>query len=247
VKKVFVLILCLTILLVNGCASSGVKFVQSIPDARKVLVMSFLGDNLNLELIGTTVFNNKHDAADVGIWSIDDAIEMSFSENVTSRFALVRAKSIPFRKDVGQLKSEGFTNYILKLRDHKTKIYDLARSEKADYILIFSTYNSTDDKFRTSVSYEGYGVLQRSIFGISRSVIYACVCSTVLDVASEQQVARGCDVKYQEFPEKNPLDSIPAIKNDLRYLNKDDFVKLISTVAKWTSKAIGIHSTEINQ
>jgi hypothetical protein len=242
-KKLSALSLCFTILLLGGCAT-GIKVVNSIPDAKRVLVISALGDKLNLQHIGTTVFTNKEDSVDVGTWHLNEAVEENFLKKVSSRFTFFRASDVPFRKAMGQLKTEGLLNWGLKLRDFKSPLYDLARSEKADYILIFGARRQEDLKYRTSVSYEGYGIVQRSILGASRSSMYAHVCSTLLDVASQEEVAWACGSNYWPLPVNNPLDDIPAIKNTFAHLDRDDFAKFLSILAIGTSKQIGIHNME---
>ncbi|BAL94782.1 hypothetical protein [Rubrivivax gelatinosus] len=165
--------------LLSGCAVLGAKrgvSEEDLSQTRRIGVVSLLGDRLYGVRIGTTVFQNDSFVAQVPEWKVDAyatdrAVALLKDRSSFEAAPLDRGELVADRMPVDgwqQLKTAG------------------ARQGFDRLVIVRPGTASTQDRgFFTP----GYGLIERSFFGLVRRCVYAAYIVDVMDVKTGEEIA----------------------------------------------------------
>jgi hypothetical protein len=167
--QLFTMVLLLT--LFSGCATYGQRSQPYESEGKRLAYVIDLSDKLQLQWIGTTVFNNARAEQVAEGWNVADRV----AENVEAVL-------------------HGSANF-----SQITRIKDLPKISKgapipgieADVLLVFHAGKSMDTAFGTNQGYSGMGLFQRSGFGMGPySVGTVALEAEMFDVSSGKLVRK---------------------------------------------------------
>lgn len=165
-KKAIRFFTLIPISILAACATQQPLPKAIFADAKRVGVVSYIGDTLNKQYIGFTVFNNERDTQNVSEWNLDTEYEKQLANAVRIVFG---AEAIPLSESRskyfevnslnGPYSAPAFwgPNFekVSDVAKHSCQIYRL------DAILIAAKWKSEDILGRTNQSIEGVGIYGR--------------------------------------------------------------------------------------
>ena len=180
----------LLLLVATGCVTMGMGNVEKLGPEHRTLVVSVLGDNFQVESIGTTIFQVWRKTEDVSNWGVDDRVEARIQKELTrsGRVAVIPFDTQQLRSTVGNVDTNDLTGGR-KITEGMKALTRLGRSAGADSILLVSTSPSVDF-FRKKYTIEGYGIYQSSSLGLRAAVTYVCLQIWLIDTDSGDDIAR---------------------------------------------------------
>ena len=184
VKRISFFLLALTL---TGCATTGVEKVEKLPTGHQIVVLSVLGNDLNVQTTGTTIFTNWQRTQDVSDWNIDAKLEDFIRNELTraGKFIAVAADTADVRKTVGAVTQNEWTSK-LEVEGGMESLSDFATSAGADSVILVGSHRKQDFIFNTNQYIEGYGIYQRSgLFGSKKAVDYAIVYVWLVESGSD--------------------------------------------------------------
>ena len=149
------------LLALAACATlpASVENLTSPEELGKVAVLSLLGDTLNINYIGATVFGNWHSTADVSDWDIDNYVVTKTEGYLKQNGYIV--KRLSYEKapllEAYNNQEPGYGTYSKYVEDYLAK---LAGDEGIDtFLVIYNTYHE-DYVGRSEERLLGYGLYQ---------------------------------------------------------------------------------------
>lgn len=89
-----------------GCATPGVQ----MPRGARIAPIGIVGDELDLRVVGTTIFQNKSERIDVSDWKMDEVAERAAISAIESAGLIAKPSPAGARKDIGTLSFVNFTS-----------------------------------------------------------------------------------------------------------------------------------------
>ncbi|MGB5445027.1 MAG: hypothetical protein WBM99_05895 [Psychromonas sp.] len=171
-----------SILITAGCANVDPHMVQTQTRGKTIAVASALGPNLELNWVGTTIFNNEKGTIAVPDWNMDNLAVNSMSSGLqaTQRYAAVNTLSNISR--VGEA------------------IPVLPPGSQADYLLLIERWDSGDPMFGTNQSFHGVGIAQRSFMGLVQTKAHIGVCVTLFDLSIGKSIGVITSFEHWNIP-----------------------------------------------
>lgn len=181
----------LAMIILAGCATTGVERVSQIRPGTTVTPLSLMGDVLAIRHVGTTVFQNESRDLDVAAWAIDKSAEAAAVRLMRNggKLAVVTVETDNARRQAGKLGTNFWTSGAT-LQGGPESIIILARQAGADYVLVMGPVQLGDPFFGTNQAFSGYGIYQRSAFGSKRAINYLTMRVVLFDGLSGEEVAR---------------------------------------------------------
>ncbi|MDD1622546.1 MAG: hypothetical protein LUQ11_13805 [Methylococcaceae bacterium] len=202
--------------LLAGCMTVGQERVEKLPSGAKLVPLSLLGNAMPIIDIGMTIFqceqNNaeafqceqnygqnkpdvvqyKQNRLDVTDWQMDSFIETTAARIVRDgkKFDALESSPKGASVNVGKLVNDFWANEG-ELRGGSVNVMTLAKETGADYILVLGPLESIDPFFGTNETLSGYGVFQRSMFGIRRAINYLMMRVILLDGKTGKEIAHS--------------------------------------------------------
>ena len=179
---------------IAGCATTGVERVEQLKPGTRVAALAVLGDTLAIRHVGTTVFQNEKRDVNVPQWQIDRYAETSAARLVgaSGRFKVITADTTDARKRAGRTTTGFFSGPHLE--GGPQSIAGFAKQAGADYVLVIAPSPLGGDPFMgTNQSFTGYGIYQRSSFGMRRSLNFLTMRIVLHDGRTGEEIARTHD------------------------------------------------------
>ncbi|MFH1674484.1 MAG: SRPBCC family protein [Pseudomonadota bacterium] len=170
--KTFFLFVLLTL---SACATlpSSVEDLTPPEALGNIAVLSVLGDKLNVNYVGATIFGNRYNAADVSEWDIDNFIvkktEGYLKENsyIVKRISYEKALLVKAYNN----KEPVYGTYSKHIEDYLAK---LAEDEGIDTFLIIYSTSHEDYVGHSEEHLRGYGLYQRfSMLSAPTTALYS--------------------------------------------------------------------------
>ena len=172
------LALFISAIILSGC-SVPVKKV-STSSASKIAIATTLANQLDIETIGTTVFNNKSMKGKVTGTPLPTRIKAMASNAINSSN---KARVISTNGSL-DLPSSSITRSLwagtLEIKDKATLIQK-AKGLGANLVLLITGDSMQDPIYGSSAFISNIGVTQRSVFGLKRATSHAILNMIVLD------------------------------------------------------------------
>lgn len=177
-KKIFLSFI--LVLLVSGC-SIPIKKIELSPGS-KITVAVHLSNNLKIQTIGTTVFQNKSMQSNVNGQSLSTRVRQITDNSLanSTKIKLIKSKGA---LDTSSTIVMGPWDLKLIIPD-KTNLLKKAKSSGANYLLLLTGSSRQDPLFGTNQFVDDIGVVQRSAFGTQSSAAYAALSMLVFDTSS---------------------------------------------------------------
>ena len=191
-----------------GCATVGVEKVEQLKTGTTIAPLSLMGPTLAMRHVGTIVFQNERRDMDVAQWDIDKFTETSAARIIREggRFKAVLVDMGEARKKTGKLETSFWTSGAV-LQGGAEGVTKLARDSGADYVLVLGPAQLGDPFMGTNQSLSGYGIYQRSMFGLKRSINYLTMRMVLLDGKTGAEVARTHSHSSSPRTNENWMDS----------------------------------------
>ena len=173
-----------------ACATVGGEKVDQLKPGTAMAPISLMGDTLAMREVGTTIFQNQRRDVDVASWHIDRHAESLAGQLVKSKgkFTIAQADTEPLRKTVKL--SEDFWSGSNKIKAGGEALAAFVAQSKADYVLVIAPGVMGDPFMGTNQTISGYGIYQRSIVGLKRSMNFITMRAVLLDGKSGEELAR---------------------------------------------------------
>ncbi len=155
-----------------------------------------MGDELHLQRIGTTIFQNKSSRIDTSAWLVQGRIEISVAEVLTAsgRLRAVPANDIEIRALLSGMNVSS-SRLFFNSPKFREVLRNIGQDRQIDYLLILSGAHMQDPFFMTALNLRDYGILGRSTLGLPRvAQLYATISIELRDPGTggllERQNAR---------------------------------------------------------
>ncbi|MBW2645988.1 MAG: SRPBCC family protein [Deltaproteobacteria bacterium] len=170
--KIFFLFVLLTL---SACATlpSSVEDLTPPEELGNIAVLSALGDKLNINYVGATIFGNRHNAADVSEWDIDNFVVKKAEGYLKESGYIV--KRISYEKSLllkaYDIKEPVYGTYSKYVKDYLSK---LAEDEGVDTFLVIYSTHQEDYVGHSEERLRGYGLYQRfSMLSAPTTALYS--------------------------------------------------------------------------
>jgi hypothetical protein len=173
-----------------GCATVGGEKVDQLKPGTAIVPISLMGDTLAMREVGTTIFQNQRRDVDVASWHIDRHTESVAGQLVKGKgkFTVAQADTEEVRKTVKL--GEDFWSGSNKIKAGGGALAAFAAQSRADYLLLIAPGVMGDPFMATNQTISGYGVYQRSMVGLKRSMNFITMRAVLLDGRSGEELAR---------------------------------------------------------
>ena len=181
----------LTALTISGCAAVRPDFLPETMTGKTLVVMSTVGNQMRLQHIGTTIFQNEYDFHDVTDWDVDTTLERIASELILrdGRFSVRTAAHEGSRAMLEGVGRDWTNTPIYGYGERKEKTRRAARQEQAELVLLLAPMKLYDVFFQTSEFVPGYGIYQRSfLLTKTRHVRYATLQMVLYDGETGEEI-----------------------------------------------------------
>jgi len=198
ISRTLVIFLVLSVL--YGCAAARPEHLPEALNGRSVVVLSTVGDTMNLMHVGTTVFQNTQASVDVARWRLDAYLEEHVLQVLErdGRFRPRIATDPQSREIMMGVGYDAGNTPIYAIKERKGKTKRVAALEKADLVLLLAPDNEGDVFFGTNQSMDGYGVYQRSFLGVkTKHVVYATLQMVLYDGQTGDEITWASDYEGQ--------------------------------------------------
>ncbi|OGT22959.1 MAG: hypothetical protein A2342_05055 [Gallionellales bacterium RIFOXYB12_FULL_54_9] len=173
--------LALTVLTATGCNTLDPKAVQTQTHGKTIAVASELGSNLNLQWVGTTIFNNEKGEIAVPAWKIDEQATKAMS---TALLASQRYVTVTALTGISQLGDA---------------VPKLPKGTKADFLLLIGHFNGGDPIYGSNQTFQGLGIAQRSFMGLEPPTqAHVGVTIQLFDLTANKSV--GSSSEFEHWP-----------------------------------------------
>ena len=172
------LTLFISILILSGC-SVPVKKV-STSSASKIAIATALANQLDIQTIGTTIFNNKSMKGKVTGTPIPARIRAIASSaiNSSNKARVVKSNGSLDIPSSSVTRSLWAGTVGIK---NKAALTQKAKAMGADFLLLITGNGMEDPFYGTTAFIENIGVVQRSVFGLKRANSHAILNMIVFD------------------------------------------------------------------
>lgn len=160
------------------------------------LVIAVMGDEMDLQRVGTTIFQNKSARVDVSPWLVPDRIEISVAEVLTTsgRMRAAPANDIEIRALLAGMNASS-SRLFFNSPKFREALRTIGQDRQLNYLVILSGAHMQDVFYRTNQRLHDYGIIERSIIGQPRSAqLYATISIELRDATTggllERQNAR---------------------------------------------------------
>ena len=160
----------------SACAMNQID-KEKIGQVKKIGIYSALGPDVNHDHTGTTMFTNTRSRAAVPEWAIDDYIEKR-------SVALIESKNYAATSLVS---AGALRQYNVSTMDMDI-LFNQAAINQCDTLIVVTPYALPRDMNPLHL-YAGYGIMERSIFGLKRYFISAVVSFDAYDVKTRKELA----------------------------------------------------------
>jgi len=177
-----------TILILNGCSVPVKKVPTSTTTKVTVAVAVALPNHLDIQTIGTTIFNNKSMRGKVSGTPLPSRIRTLADNAITSsnKTKLIRSNGA-LNTPISSVKRNAWTGkFQFKNRD---TLIQKARSMGADYLLLIAGDSQQERFYGTSGYISNIGVAQRSVFGMKRATSFAMLQMFVIDTRTSATIS----------------------------------------------------------
>jgi len=182
-RKIFTfLLLALTL---TGC-SVQTKQVPTSP-ATKVTVAVNLPNKLQLDTIGTTIFNNKSMSVNVPGTPLATRVRSIVDKHISNSGKSTLVRSNGSLDSEVLIKRNGWTGKADP--EDMATLTNKAKALGANLLVIVSGATEVEPFYGTTGSINNIGVLQRSVFGIKNSTSFSLLYITVIDTSTGTQLS----------------------------------------------------------
>lgn len=179
------------LLILAGCATTGIENVKKLDSDHRIIVVSALGNDFQIKSIGTTIFNNWSINEDVSDWAIDDRVESLVKQrlNLSSKLTVIPFDASPLRPEIGQIKVDDWSGARVDTQGMKT-LLTAAKAAGTDSVLLVGTNPMTDTFHMRLSTIKGYGIYQSSFLGLKDSVNFIVLRIWLIDVNTGKDIAK---------------------------------------------------------
>ena len=222
-KKIVTLLV--LVLSLSACSVQTKKVSTS--SASKITVAVALPNQLRLETVGTTVFNNKSMKTIVSGTPLPARIRNMANNKISQSGKVKLIKSNGTLDQANSIKR----NFISGNPEIKNKegLLKKAKALGANYLLLITGTDTQDPFYGSSIYVDDVGVMQRSIFNIKRANGYAALNMFVFDTTTGAEASSYFSVSKsdrankpwitpQNLPKPNEVEEIIsglAIQNEI--------------------------------
>lgn len=164
-------LLVLVLTIITGCAVSK----EDLKNIKNVGVYSGLSDEMNYIYVGTTVFTNKAETKNVPEWDIT-----GFSEQQMIKYL----KEGNVAKKAGLIVDDSASHKKINLEKDLSSVLNMARDKGYDTAVILFPTGYEHVPFLKS----GYGMSNRTMFGMSKICSYALFVTRVYNTHSQESL-----------------------------------------------------------
>jgi len=216
------------VLLLSGCATMGADKVAVKPQGTKLVVVSLMGNQMHIQHVGTTVFNNQKRDVDVEPWGIDQHIEDKANTliSASNKFSVVKATSADYRQQFGSLEQNFWTGNR-KYSHQAEAIKALATASDAELVVMITPAEYGDVFFSTNQQVSGYGIYQRSFVFTNNAINFMTMAVHVIDAKTGEDVATASSYASSKRDDKDWIEgeSLP-LTSDNEMLTKAALLEL---------------------
>lgn len=190
--------LCLLLLPVVLAGCLGVVDASHLASAKRIGVLSVLGDKLNAETRGLTIFETRHYGAEAPDFKVDEAVGQAAVQ--TLRSANPRAQIVPLQAERPGVQLPDSDFPLLSLvpgprarwtRGVQEAARHLAARHHLDLVVMILPFPTTREKSNPAPNTPGYGYFALNLFGLhgSDAQVYVNGALVTFDGATGQQLA----------------------------------------------------------
>ncbi len=187
--------------LVTGCAFRGQTPEKSAVAERSITIAVATTDELHLQHVGTTVFNNVHSTQAIPDWRFAGLITHKMAEQLKSRhvFADVVEDNGTLADVFGEIYPWSKVS-VWAIPEQKQAIQNNAALCLTDYLLVLATYTSGDYITNTSLTLEGKGIHQRGFVGAAnRPYAFVNLRALLIDCKQKVETASQYATAFKPF------------------------------------------------
>lgn len=169
----------ITAVALGGCATFDTAAIQSQTKGKRIVVSSLVNSKLSLAWVGTTAFNVEKQALEKPEWQLPDRFVQHLIRQLqaSDRFSAVTLS----------MDTQADRNQILK-----------TPASEADLVLILSNGSTVDPLYSTNHMLHGFGVYQRTAFGIKmHSLPHAVIKAELVDLQSGKTIAEHTTASFE--------------------------------------------------
>lgn len=178
-----------TAILLSGCVTTDANTTSNLEDRTRIVVVSALGNALNVQVTGTTVFHNWRRAEAIENWNVDERVEaIALSLLHTSRFTAVKRRSPPATELSSRILGFGWKGQP-DIKENWKALESIARQQTAEKILLIGTERVPDQFYGTNQFVDGFGIYRHFFINTGRAIEYVVIKAWLLDASSGEVLA----------------------------------------------------------
>lgn len=216
----------------------GVGNIEKLKTDHRFAVLSVLGDDLKIDTLGLTIFQNYHLSEDVSDWKINERVETLIKNKLedAGKIVLIPDNTAAIREEIGRVGWDDLTNE-LEVEGGKQILTSLANSVEADSILLIGRHWKMMERYYYT---RGYGIWQSSILFIKEAESYVNIKLVVLEANSLKEIARTHEYEYRFRMSPEWIKKSDTIPKDILIKTKKDIETLIDSALEKTLKRLSL-------
>ncbi|MFA6179119.1 MAG: hypothetical protein WC696_05855 [Candidatus Methylopumilus sp.] len=220
--------------LAPGCAIVGADKATQAPHGSKVAVVSLLGNQMSIQHLGTTAFNNKKWNIEVQSWAVDQYVEdqANLLVEAGNKFTPVKDKADGYRQKFGSLEQNFWTGNR-KYQYQSEGVQALVAESGADLVLMISPAEYGDVFFGTNQLFSGYGIYQRSFLRDRNALSFLMMTVQLIDAKSGEEIASAQQYASSKRADRDWLeDDTPVLTPENEATTKQELLQLMQGLLK---------------
>lgn len=163
------------------------------PEGATAKIVVPLGDTLNVDRIGFTIFDNKHAEYDVSAWKLGDSLEISLAKHLTDTGVL---KVEPMGDPQARVALAAANNYsnvsMFQLPKLRAAVKEYGAKANADVLVIVNGFSPVDEPFfNTGVSLSKFGIAESGTDSSRTAINYAMLSILFIDARTGKRLAHS--------------------------------------------------------
>lgn len=230
--------------LLSGCATVGSERVTQLPTTTKIVALSLMGDNLEVDHIGLlgNIFTYAYSDIDVSAWKVDEYTEKIAVSMLSEdrKFTALLADTTRVRKHAGSITVHWWFN-TRKLKVSSSAVKELAKEAGGDFVLVTHPVTFIDPFFGANIGLFGYGIYQsRPLHFFPRAVNYVTMRIALFDGAT------GAEVAWTDIYQSKPRSDSAWMKPKNFVLKQSDETSTRASIEEMIKNLLQKGLTDLN-
>jgi hypothetical protein len=200
-----------------GCAKTQPINLKQLPNIEKVGVISVLGNTVEYQYLGTTVFNQVQKPIDLG-FDIDKLMKSEIEKKLTKHSEL---NIVDIQYDFAKLSSinEAKTYHDLSLI--KNELYEIGQTYSLDAILLIRKGRGrVGNAALGNYDEYGFGIFKRNFIAYDDTFAHMFAFGLLIDAKTIEPINHFSIKKYQQLePQFSPSDDHHFSEKQIKFIS----------------------------